>query len=219
MNQKFSNIRTIIFDLDGTLLDTLTDLANSVNEALAMHGLPQHTLSEVRQFVGNGIAKLAERAVMNGKSNPLYEAVLADTKALYAQKCRENTAPYAGILPLLHDLKEKGYTLAVVSNKPDAQVKKLCEDFFPGLIAESVGQQDGVLLKPAPDSLLRVMSHLHSSPKKTVYVGDSDVDIQTAVNAGVSCISVLWGFRDYDVLKAAGGNCFVHIPSEMSTLF
>ncbi len=216
---SFSHIRTIVFDLDGTLLDSLTDLANSINAALQKHGLPQHTLAEVRQFVGNGIGKLAERAVADGTENPLYEAVLADTKAFYAQKCRENTSPYPGILPLLKALREKGFQLAVVSNKPDAQVKKLCSDFFGGLIAEAFGQQSGVLLKPAPDSLLRVMDDLHSSKEDTVYVGDSDVDIQTAANAGVPCISVLWGFRDYPVLKAAGGTVFVKSPAEMNALF
>ena len=216
---SFSGIQTIIFDLDGTLLDTLTDLANSVNAALAKNGLPEHPIENIRRFVGNGIAMLAERAVENGRSNPLYSQVLADIKMLYAVKCRETTAPYDGIPELLETLKNRGFQLAVVSNKPDAQVKKLCKDFFGGSITEAVGQKEGVRLKPAPDSLLQVMKILHSEPYQTVYVGDSDVDIQTAANAGIPCISVLWGFRDYEFLKEAGGTVFLRSPAEMPALF
>ena len=173
----------------------------------------------MRSFVGNGIGKLTERAIKEGRKHPLYEAVLADTKAFYAKKCRENTGPYPGIPALLASLHSKGYQLAVVSNKPDAQVKTLCRDFFGGTITEAVGQQECVLLKPAPDSLLRVMQNLSSTAEETVYVGDSDVDILTATNAGVPCISVLWGFRDLPLLKEAGGKFFVNSPEEMNALF
>ena len=211
--------KAVIFDLDGTLLNTLTDLANSVNLALTQNGYPARTLAEVRQFVGNGIAKLVERALPEGTANPDYDRVLADTRALYAAKCRENTAPYSGIPELLSALQEKGIQLAVVSNKPDAQVKTLCKEYFGDRIAVAIGQQEGVRLKPAPDSLLHTMELLRCGKDETVYVGDSDVDIQTAANAGIPCISVLWGFRDYELLKESGGTVFVKSPAEMTALF
>ncbi|MBQ8922518.1 MAG: TIGR01212 family radical SAM protein [Oscillospiraceae bacterium] len=214
-----NRIKAVIFDLDGTLLDTLTDLANSVNLALTQNGYSARTRDEVRQFVGNGIAKLVERALPGGTGSPDYERVLADTRALYAQKCRENTAPYSGIPALLDALRSRGLQLAVVSNKPDAQVKSLCQEHFGDWIAVAIGQQEGVRLKPAPDSLLHAMELLHCGKDETVYVGDSDVDIQTAANAGIPCISVLWGFRDYALLKEAGGTVFVKSPAEMTALF
>ncbi len=213
------HIKAVIFDLDGTLLDTLTDLANSVNLALTQNGYPARTTEEVRRFVGNGIAKLVERALPEGTANPDYDKVLADTRALYAAKCRENTAPYSGITALIRTLHDRGIRLAVVSNKPDAQVKSLCAEHFCSKIAVAIGQQEGVRLKPAPDSLLHAMKLLGCSPDETVYVGDSDVDIQTAANAGIPCISVLWGFRDYDLLKEAGGRVFVESPAEIAALF
>ncbi len=209
----------IIFDLDGTLLDTLTDLANAVNAALEMHGFPQRTLKEVRSFVGNGIAKLAERAIPDGRNNPMYEAVLADTRAEYARRCRDNTAPYAGITDALGTLHDAGYVMAVVSNKPDAQVKKLCKDFFPGLFTAAIGAREGVPLKPDPAPLMTAMQEIGCAPAECVYIGDSDVDILTARNAKIPCISVLWGFRDIEILTEAGGDCFAQSPAEMCALF
>ncbi|MBP0967785.1 MAG: HAD family hydrolase [Oscillospiraceae bacterium] len=215
----FQDIKGIIFDLDGTLLNTLTDLANSLNEALTKNGLPQRTTDEVRRFVGNGIATLVQRAVPDGRDNLKYADVLRDIRQIYAKRCRDTTAPYEGIPEMLHTLHENGYLLAVVSNKPDAQVKKLCRDFFGDIITAAVGQQEGVPLKPAADPLLAAMCMLGTDRDSTVYVGDSDVDVLTAANAGIPCISVLWGFRDYDVLAEAGARYFAHTPAEMMLMF
>lgn len=215
----FSAKKALIFDLDGTLLDTLTDLRNSVNAALALHEMPTHTTEEIRQFVGNGIATLAARAVPDGRENPQYDAVLADIRRLYAEKSRENTKPYDGIPALLTALCDKGYALAVVSNKPDAQVKALCKAFFGESIQCAVGNREGFALKPAPDSVLAVMQELGCAPEDAVYIGDSDVDVLTAGNAGISCISVLWGFRDKAVLEEAGASVFAHSPAEMGQFF
>ncbi len=208
--------RSVIFDLDGTLLDTLTDLKNSLNIALQQSGFPERTQDEVRRFVGNGLAKLVERAVPQGKENPLYETVLLETRTQYALHCEEFTAPYDGILPMLRVLHDAGYALGVVSNKPHKQVVSLCETYFSGYMDGAAGGQDGIPLKPAPDSICSMMSQLQSDAAHTVYVGDSDVDIDTARNAGVPCISVLWGFRDIDLLIKAGGTLFVDAPSEIT---
>lgn len=214
-----NQIRAIIFDLDGTLLDTLTDLANSLNGALHMHGLPERTADEVRQFVGNGIAKLAERALEGGKSHPLYGDVLRDTKALYTQKQQEHTAPYPGIPELLSDLHAAGYRLGVVSNKPDEHVKTLCRTFFSKWIQCAVGQRGDMPLKPSAAPLLCAIRELQCTIPETVYVGDSDVDIETARSAGVPCISVLWGFRDRNQLEQAGASFFAQNPAEMKQWF
>lgn len=215
----FKEKKGIIFDLDGTLLNTLTDLKNSLNDTLEKNGLPQRTTEEVRRFVGNGIATLVQRAIPDGRENPKFEAVLRDIRQIYAKRCRDTTAPYDGIPELLQTLQEKGYRLAVVSNKPDAQVKKLCGDFFGGCIFAAIGQQEGVPLKPAADTLIAAMRMLGTDRNDTVYVGDSDVDVLTAQNAGIPCISVLWGFRDYDFLLANGARYFTHTPAEMVQMF
>ena len=215
----FKEKKGIIFDLDGTLLNTLTDLKNNLNDALEKNGLPQRTTEEVRRFVGNGIATLVQRAVPDGRENPKFDAVLRDIRQIYAKRCRDTTAPYDGIPELLQTLQEKGYRLAVVSNKPDAQVKKLCGDFFGGCISAAIGQQEGVPLKPAADPLIAAMRMLGTDRNDTVYVGDSDVDVLTAQNAGIPCISVLWGFRDHDFLLANGARYFAHTPAEMVQMF
>ena len=216
---QFSDIKAVVFDLDGTLLDTLDDLMNGLNAALSENGMPERSRTDVRRFVGNGLAKLVERAIPDGRENPLYEKTLADTRRFYAQKCRENTKPYDGIAELLAALQQKGLRLAVVSNKPDAQVKKLCGEFFPGQISAAIGQREGVPLKPAADPVLEALRLLDTSPADAVYVGDSDVDILTAKNAGLPCISVLWGFRDRPLLESAGGKIFAASPAEMIRFF
>lgn len=215
---EFTNKKAIIFDLDGTLLDTLIDLRDSVNAALSQNGFPERTTAEVRQFVGNGLGKLVERAIPDGKANPLCEQVLADTRKIYAKKSNDSTKPYDGIPALLHALLAKGYQLAVVSNKPDAQVKSLCKIYFPE-IPVAVGQREGFRLKPAPDSVQETIRLLACVPDDVVYVGDSEVDIQTARNAGIPCISVLWGFRSKQQLIDAGADCFAETPAEMLHLF
>ena len=209
---------TIVFDLDGTLLDTLADLHAAVNFALGKYGFPKRTKDEVRSFVGNGIAMLIKRAI--GKETPLFEAVLQAFKEYYAAHCADETRAYAGILPLLKNLQAKGIKTAVVSNKADFAVKKLAEEYFGGLLLAAVGEDEanGVRKKPAPDSLLTVMEKLGADKQKTAYVGDSEVDIQTAQNAGVPCISVTWGFKDKPFLVENGGEIFADTAEELLAL-
>lgn len=206
---------TIVFDLDGTLLDTLEDLANATNAALTFCGLPLRTVEEVRAFVGNGAKKLIERAVGEGNQH-LTEKALRAFKEYYGAHCADKTAPYEGILPLLCTLQDLGVKTAVLSNKPDFAVKSLAERYFGGLLQEAVGENEaaGIRKKPAPDALFTVMAGLSADPKTTVYVGDSEVDIQTAKNAGVDCICVTWGFRDKAFLQEQGGERFVDSPAE-----
>ena len=215
---NFRDKKSVIFDLDGTLLDTLNDLKDSINAALVHNGFPARTTDEVRQFVGNGLGKLAERAIPDGLANPLYEQVLAETRKIYAQKSNDTTKPYDGVPALLQNLLDRGYQLAVVSNKPDAQVKSLCKIYFPK-IPVAVGQRDGFQLKPAPDSVLETMRQLGCTADEVVYVGDSEVDVLTAKNTGIPCISVLWGFRSKQQLLDAGAVCFAETPAEMLNLF
>ena len=215
---NFRDKKAVIFDLDGTLLDTLKDLKNSLNAALRKNGLPERSTDEVRQFVGNGLGKLVERAIADGTLNPLYHDVLRDLRLIYAEKSNETTNPYAGIPMLLQTLSERGYLLAVVSNKPDAQVKSLCQMYFPDIPA-AVGQRDGFRLKPAPDTVLETIRLLGCNPCEAVYAGDSEVDIQTARNAGIPCISVLWGFRAKEQLLESGAEYFAESPAEMLHFF
>lgn len=187
----------ILFDLDGTLLDTLEDLADSVNHILAANGYPARTLAEVRAFVGNGAGQLIRKAAPEGAD---VEALLAQFQRYYAGHCQIKTRPYPGILEALAELS-RNYPLAIVSNKPDAAVKALCAQYFPGIPA--MGETAQCPRKPAPDMVLRAMAEL--SVERCIYVGDSEVDIQTAHNAQVPCLSVLWGFRSrYDLLEAGG---------------
>lgn len=205
----------IIFDLDGTLLDTLDDLHTSVNTALATFSYPLRTREEVRSFVGNGIAKLIERA-LGGKTQD-FEAVLAAFKAHYGAHCMDKTQAYAGIASLLQALKNKGIKAAVVSNKADFAVQKLAKEYFGDLLCMAVGEDEarGIRKKPAPDSLLSVLERLGVAKENAVYVGDSEVDIQTAQNAGVACISVTWGFKDKEFLIENGGKIFADNAEEL----
>ena len=216
MRNGHTMYKTIIFDLDGTLLDTLDDLTDATNFALGVCGLNRRTRDEVRAFVGNGIAKLIERAV--GKDNIAYhEQALSEFKRYYAAHCADKTAPYAGILPLLKVLQASGIKTAVVSNKVDFAVKSLAKTYFDGLLLAAVGENEaaGIRKKPAPDSLLAVMEELSASAETTLYVGDSEVDIQTAQNAGVDCLCVTWGFRDKRYLEEEGGRMFVDSAIEI----
>ena len=206
----------VIFDLDGTLLDTLDDLWDSVNAALEKYGLPLRTREEVRWFVGNGIAKLIERATGEVEKE-VYEGVLAEFKRHYAEHCEDKTKPYEGIMPLLSLLKEKGIKTAVVSNKADFALKKLAQSYFDGLLLEAVGENEaaGIRKKPAPDSVLAVMQSMGVGTRSTVYIGDSEVDLQTAKNAGVDCIAVTWGFRDRAFLIERGATVLVDTATEL----
>ena len=193
-----------IFDLDGTLLDTLADLRQGINYALGTQGFAQRSMAEVRAFVGNGIWKLVERAVPAGTSEAQMDAVYEAFNPYYARHCADLTAPYDGILPLLQKLQAQGVVCALVSNKPDYAVQTLAAQYFPGLLAASAGAKDGVRKKPAPDSVFAVIHQLGAEGLRAVYIGDSEVDVATARNAGMPCISVSWGFRDRDVLVNAG---------------
>ncbi len=207
---------TVIFDLDGTLLDTLDDLHASVNAALEKYGLPLRTKEEVRGFVGNGIRKLIERAAL-GADGQTIDGVFAAFKEHYAVHCEDKTEPYAGIMGLLMALQLHGIQTAVVSNKADFAVKQLAESYFFELLESAVGENEemGIRKKPAPDSLLAVMKDLGATKEETVYVGDSEVDIQTAKNAGVACISVTWGFKDREFLIENGATCLIDDPMEI----
>ena len=211
----YNHYDVYIFDLDGTLLDTLADLASSCNHAMRAVGLPEHSTDDVRRFVGNGVRKLIERAVPDGDRNPLFEPALAIFRQHYLEHSLDTTKPYDGIMPLLRELKARGKTVAVVSNKFDAATKALCQHFFSGLVDVAIGESERVRKKPAPDTVLEVMRQVGATNEQVVYIGDSDVDIATAANCGIPCISVLWGFRDRDFLLAHGATSLIEKPSEM----
>lgn len=208
---------TYIFDLDGTLLDTLTDLAASVNYALRTHGMPEHSIDDVRRFVGNGVRKLMERAIPNGEANPDFEATFATFREHYMHHSLDTTQPYPGIPEALAELKAKGCRLAVVSNKMMAATVELCRHFFSDTIEVAIGEHEaeGIRKKPAPDTVFAALRELGVEKSGAVYVGDSDVDVQTAANSGLPCISVLWGFRDRDFLIQHGAKTFISAPSEL----
>ena len=209
-----------IFDLDGTLLNTLQDLADSVNYALRQYGMPTHSIDDIRRFVGNGVRLLMERAVPNGAQNPQFEEVFAAFRAYYMQHSLDTTRPYDGIVETIHELKQRGCRLAVVSNKMMAATQELIRHFFPE-IEVAIGEHEaaGIRKKPAPDTVFEALRQLGlvvgGENADTVYVGDSDVDIATARNSGLPCISVLWGFRDQDFLSQHGATTFVSHPQEL----
>jgi len=209
--------KTYIFDLDGTLLDTLGDLAVSVNYALRTHGLPEHSIDDVRRFVGNGVRKLMERAVPAGADNPLFEDTLATFRQHYMEHSLDTTRPYEGVPETLAALKAQGCRLAVVSNKMMAATQALCSHFFPETIEVAIGEDEaaGIRKKPAPDTVFTALKTLGVGKENAVYVGDSDVDILTALNSGIPCISVLWGFRDRDFLQQNGAETFISAPEEL----
>ena len=208
---------TYIFDLDGTLLDTLTDLAASCNYALRTHGMPEHSIDDVRRFVGNGVRKLMERAIPNGETNPDFEATFATFREHYMQHSLDTTKPYPGIEDVLTELKARGCRLAVVSNKMMAATVELCKHFFPDTIEVAIGENEaeGIRKKPAPDTVFAALKRLGVSGDNAVYVGDSDVDLSTARNSNLPCISVLWGFRDRDFLLDHGAITLITSPMEL----
>ena len=200
----------ILFDLDGTLLNTLEDLLDATNYALGQCGYPERTLSELRTFVGNGAQNQIRLSLPEGSSAEEIQRVLSIYKPYYTEHCQIKTRPYDGILEALAVLKEK-YPVAVVSNKPDAAVKALCAEVFPGIYA--LGEAADCPRKPAPDMVYKACRTI--GVESCVYVGDSEVDVLTAKNAGVPCLSVLWGFRDRDVIEAAGGICFCEKTADL----
>lgn len=208
-------ITTVIFDLDGTLLDTLEDLKNATNHALKVCGMPERTLGEIRQFVGNGVRNLMIRAVPQGEENPEFERVFGIFKEYYGEHCNDATRAYDGIPELLQELKNAGYAMAIVSNKIDSAVQDLNNRYF-SQVDIAIGDREDLKRKPEPDSVLLALKELGRTREEAVYVGDSDVDLATAQNAGLPCISVLWGFRDREFLVEHGAKIFVEKPMEIT---
>ena len=214
------NYSAFIFDLDGTLLDTLQDLANSVNYALRAHCMPEHPIDDIRRFVGNGVRLLMERAVPDGSHNPLFDACFATFRQHYMEHSLDTTRPYDGIMEMLQALRARGYRTAVVSNKFYAATQELCKHFFADSIEVAIGEHEaeGIRKKPAPDTVNEALRQLGVSREHAVYVGDSDVDVATAAASGMPCISVLWGFRDRPFLEAHGATRFISHPNELLTI-
>lgn len=209
---------SVLFDLDGTLLDTLGDLTAAMNRTLTRHGLPERTRQQMRAALGNGARRLMELSVPAGTDGALFETLLAEYNADYAAHCRIETAPYPGVDALLRQLHAQGRKLAIVSNKPDEAVRALRAEFFADTVPIAVGEKQGIRRKPALDTLLTAMAQLGAERTSTVYIGDSEVDIATARAAGLPCISVLWGFRDRDLLEQAGAQQFAADTGELARL-
>ena len=208
---------TYIFDLDGTLLDTLDDLTAAVNYALRQHGMPEHTREEVRQMVGNGVRLLMMRAVPDGEKTPRFDDAFRTFREYYMEHSLDTTRPYDGIPELLQTLRRQGKRVAVVSNKFYAATRELCQHFFADSVEVAIGEHEaeGIRKKPAPDTVNEAFRQLGVGRDNAVYVGDSDVDLQTAANSGLPCISVLWGFRDQTFLEAHGATTFASNPGEI----
>ncbi len=209
---------TIIFDLDGTLMDTLDDLTASVNYCMEKYGGPVYDREDVRRKVGNGIYVLMERALPGGRKNPHYADCIRDFPIHYQKHMLDHTGPFPGIPEMLDTLKNKGYKLAIVSNKFDAAVKGLNRQFFADTIEVAIGEAEarGIRKKPAPDTVFEAMKELGAEPEECIYVGDSEVDIETAANAGIPCISVTWGFKSAEFLRRQGADHIVSSAEELT---
>lgn len=208
-------IQTILFDLDGTLLDTLTDLSNSVNFALKAHDLPERTVQEIRAFLGNGIRNLIEKSVPSNTTAEVLDKVFLSFKAYYLKHGLDYTTPYAGIITLLEELKGKSVKMGIISNKVDAAVQQLNSQFFAHYMDIAVGEKINVRRKPAPDSVLYAIEALGAKPETTLYIGDSEVDYETARAAGVRCVLVTWGFRDKPALQLLNSDYYANSPEEL----
>ena len=207
--------KAVIFDLDGTLLNTLEDLQDSVNYGLEKHGMPRRSLEEIRHFVGNGVGKLIERAVPEGTTKDEEASVFAAFKEYYAKHCNDKTDLYPGIRELLAELKKRGYRLAIVSNKLQSGVDALSELYFKDFTETAVGGREDMPKKPEPDMVYEALRQLGVAKEEAVFVGDSEVDIATAKNAGMECITVTWGFRTRAEQEAAGAEIFADDPMEI----
>ena len=205
---------TVLFDLDGTLLDTLEDICGAANHTLRELGYPERTLAEMRRFVGNGAEMQMRRALGADADEETVAKALALYKPYYAAHCQIRTKPYAGVLELMATLKAEGFRLAVVSNKPDRTTRTLAARFFPELDG-AMGQREGIASKPAPDMVRAALDQLHAAPEETLYVGDSEVDVATARNAGLDMIGVAWGFRGRAALEAAGAPLVADTPEQL----
>ena len=212
---RMRNIDTVIFDMDGTVLDTLDDLTVSVNYVLEKYGMPGHTRDEYRKYFGNGIRYALSCAVPEGTGESVIDEMLPHFKEHYNEHCLDRTRPYDGILELMNKLKVSGYKMAIVSNKIDPAVKELNNRFFSEYVDVAIGEKAGIKRKPAPDTVLAALKELGSRKENAVYVGDSEVDFQTACNSELPCISVLWGFRDRTFLMDKGASMFAETPDEV----
>jgi phosphoglycolate phosphatase len=208
----------VIFDMDGTLLDTLEDIAGSVNYALGKLGFPTRDISQIRKSVGNGVVRMLELSLPGGTRNPRINDAVSLFKQHYSKNYRNKTHPYTGVTNLLQNLSASNYKLAVISNKYDEAVNELNAFYFSKYITVAIGEKDGIRRKPAADMLLAALNRLGVKADESVYIGDSEVDIETALNAGVDCISVAWGFRDRDWLKNHGTKTIIDSPWELAAL-
>lgn len=215
---KEKKYEAIVFDLDGTLLNTLEDLMDSVNYALGICGMPEKSYEEIRRSVGNGIERLLELVVPNGPENPQFERALTLFIEYYEEHCNDKTDLYPGIRELLDALKREGFLMAIVSNKYYEGVQNLKQQYFKDYLQVAIGEREGIRKKPAPDTVLAALKELKVPKEKAVYIGDSEVDIATAVNTGMDCIMVGWGFRTREEQEAAGGKVFVESPMEVLEL-
>ena len=215
LQKRSSAITTIVFDMDGTVLNTLEDLTVSMNYVLSKFGMPEHKLEEYRLFFGNGVGEALRLSLPEGTSEDIIDEMLPVFKEHYDAHCLDKTGPYDGILDVMRELKLRGYKTAIVSNKIDSAVKALHQRFFGYSVDIAIGEQPGIKRKPAPDMVNLALKELGSSKEESVYIGDSEVDFMTAENSGLPCISVLWGFRDKDFLIEQGAYCFAEKPKDI----
>lgn len=211
-------IKTVIFDLDGTLLYSLEDLKDSVNFVMKKHGFREYTIDEVREAIGNGVRLLMERILPKDIDKNLFEECLSEFKENYSKNMYNKTKPYDGVLDMLKALREEGYKIAVLSNKFDSAVKELSKKYFGELVDLAVGQKEGVKEKPSPLGIQEIAKELDTDVETCVMVGDSEVDIQTANNAGIDCISVTWGYKNIDFLYDNGATKLVYAPEDILEL-
>ena len=212
------NYELIVFDMDGTILDTLTDITNSLNYVMREFGLKEHTYGQVRGYVGSGARVLFERALSNNKDEALIDKCVGLFREYYHDHCKEKTAPYVGIIELLQTLKDKGYKLAVVSNKPNDAVQVLCRDYFNNIFDFALGEKEGIAKKPAPDMVKCCLDYFGLPKESAIYIGDSDIDYLTSVNSGLDQILVTWGFKDEDFLKTFNAMYYVNTPEEIARI-
>ncbi|MCR5623919.1 MAG: HAD family hydrolase [Lachnospiraceae bacterium] len=208
---------TVIWDMDGTVLNTLDDLHTAMNHVLSVNSYPRITKDESRRYVGNGIRNYVKRALPKDSSDEVIDKIFAEMNAYYKNHCEIKTAPYPGILEIMQSLNDLNVSQAIVSNKPDAAVKILTEKYFPGLITVSIGENEaeGIRKKPNPDEVIIALKELGKTKEDAVFIGDSEVDFKTAVNSGLPSVSVLWGFRTIEELKNAGAGLFINKPAEI----
>ena len=211
-------ITTIVFDMDGTVMNTLEDLTVSMNYCLSKYGFPERKLEDYRRFFGNGVKYAMQQAVPEGTSEELIDQMLVIFKEHYDVHCLDKTCPYDGILDAMKALYEAGYKMAIVSNKIDSAVKELNERFFSDYVKVAIGERDGVKRKPAPDMVYEALKEMGSSKEESIYIGDSEVDLKTAENSGLPCIAVLWGFRDKSFLIKNGASVFANAPDDLYSI-